>query len=218
MKAVIYARVSTLLKQDPNHQLIPARELVNHRGYELVKEYTDRISGSSDKREGLDQLIKDARSGKFKIVVIYALDRIARDTRFLLNLIHELESYGVSLISLRESIDLSTPIGRALLQILGSIAELERNLISERIKTALAVKKMKADKEKNGWRCGRPPKITSELVDAVIKLRDSGNSIRNTAKVLNISKTTVLRICQEVQKPTSEIHKMFVSENSPKNG
>jgi DNA invertase Pin-like site-specific DNA recombinase len=142
-----------LLKQDPSHQLIPIRGAIANRDFQFVGEYVDRISGSSEQRKELDRLIKDARMGKFKVVVIYALDRLARDTRFLLNLIHEFNGYGITLISLRESIDLSTPVGRAVLQILGSIAELEKNLISERIKTALMVKKMTSSE--TGWRCGR---------------------------------------------------------------
>ena len=202
-KAVAYARVSTLLKQEPEHQLVPIRSAITNRELHLVDEYVDRISGAADRRKELDRLVRDARLGKFKFVVIYALDRLARDTRFLLNLLHELNSYGVILISLRESIDLGTPVGRAVLQILGSIAELEKSLISERIKTSLAVKKITSDK--TGWRCGRPPKINSDLMDAVKKLRKSGSSIRQTAKSLGVSKTTVLRISREDQKPHSEM-------------
>lgn len=191
MKAVAYTRVSTLLGQDPKHQLVPIQTLCSGRGFELIGEYTDFISGTNERRKELDRLIRDAKLGKFKIVVIYALDRLARDTRFLLNLLHELDSYGVSVISIRESIDLTTPIGRALTQILGSMAELERNLISERIKTALAVKKLNA--AKTGWRTGRKP-IERAIVEKVIKLREQGQSIRGIAQILGIGKTTVERI------------------------
>jgi len=191
VKAVAYARVSTLLKQEPEHQLVPIRNMSANREFLLVGEYVDRIAGSSERRKELDRLIRDARLGKFKVVVIYALDRLARDTRFLLNLIHELNGYGVTLISLREAIDLSTPVGRAVLQILGSIAELERNLISERIKTALAVKKMTA--KETGWTCGRKP-LPKEKVDQVIALRKQGMSIRAISSQLSIGKTSVERI------------------------
>jgi DNA invertase Pin-like site-specific DNA recombinase len=190
-KAVAYARVSTLLKQEPEHQLVPIRGVIANRDLKLVGEYVDRISGSTERRRELDRMIGDARLGKFKIIVIYALDRLARDTRFLLNLIHELNGYGVTLISLRESIDLGTPVGRAVLQILGSIAELEKNLISERIKCALAVKKMTADQ--TGWRCGRKP-LAPEIVEQVKRLRSKGFSIRAVAKQLGIGKTSVERV------------------------
>lgn len=218
MRAVAYARVSTLLKQDPLHQLVPIRDIAKNRGFELSDEYVDRITGSAERRKELDRLVRDARLGKFKIVIVYALDRIARDTRFLLNLLHELEGYGVSFISLRESVDLTTPVGRAVLQILGAIAELEKSLISERIKTSLEVKRIAAERNQTDWRCGRPPKIKPELVDAVVKLRKAGSSIRGTAKALGVSKTTVLRICQEVQNPDSEIYQMLVQINGSKSG
>lgn len=195
VKAVAYARVSTLLKQEPEHQLVPIRGVIANRDLKLVDEYVDRITGSSDRRKELDRLIGDARMGKFKVIVIYALDRLARDTRFLLNLIHELNGYGVTLISLRESIDLGTPVGRAVLQILGSIAELEKNLISERIKTALAVKKMTA--AQTGWRCGRSP-LPKEIVEQVNVLRAKGLSIRAISRELGIGKTSVERVLKGI--------------------
>lgn len=193
IKAVAYARVSTLLRQDPEHQLTPIRNVIQNREFHLADEYVDRVTGSADRRKELDRLIKDARMGKFKVIVIFALDRLARDTRFLLNLLHELDGYGVTLISLRESIDLSTPIGKALIQILGAIAELEKNLISERIKTALAVKKLTAQKTGNGWTCGRKP-LPKEKVDQVKTLRKQGQSIRSISRQLGIGKTSVERI------------------------
>ena len=191
IRAVAYARVSTLLKQDPEHQLVPIRGVIANRNMSLADEYVDRITGSADRRKELDRLINDARMGKFKVIVITALDRLARDTRFLLNLIHELDSYGIVLISLRESIDLGSPVGRALLQILGSIAELEKSLISERIRSALAVKKMTACE--TGWTCGRKP-LPKEIVEQAKALRSKGLSIRAISRELGIGKTTVERI------------------------
>lgn len=191
VRAVAYARVSTLLKQEPEHQLVPIRGVIANRNLTLVDEYVDRISGSADRRKELDRLIRDARMGKFKVIVIYALDRLARDTRFLLNLIHELDGYGIILISLRESIDLGSPVGRAVLQILGSIAELEKSLVSERIRSALAVKKMTAGE--TGWTCGRKP-LRKEIVEQAKALRTKGLSIRAISRELGIGKTTVERI------------------------
>ena len=95
VKVAAYARVSTLLNQEPEHQLVPIRQVASNRDFEVVSEYVDRISGSTERRRELDRLITDARLGKFKIVVVYALDRLARDTRFLLNLLHELDRKSV---------------------------------------------------------------------------------------------------------------------------
>lgn len=142
VKAVAYPRVSSALHQDPKHQLVPIRDLSKNRNFDLIGEYVDRISGTTpnQKRKALDELVKQARLVTFKVVIIYALDRLARDVRFLLNLLHELNEYGVSVISLRENLDLSSPIGRAVLGVIGVISQLEGDLNSERIKTALADK------------------------------------------------------------------------------
>ncbi len=200
MKAVAYARVSTVLSQDPNHQLEPIRQLAGGRGFELVDEYVDYVSGTKDRRKELDQLIRDARIGKFKVIIIYALDRLARDVRFLLNLLHEMDSYGVRVISIRESLDFSSdnPISRALVQIIGAVAELERNLISERIKTALAVKKQLAIQNGTNWRTGRPSIVNEKTIEQVSRLREKGLSIRGIAKEIGIAKSSVQRILKEV--------------------
>ena len=193
-KAVAYARVSTLLGQDPENQLIPIRELARTRDLDLLNEYVDKgISGAKDRRPALDEMIKAARLGKFKLLIIYSIDRLARDTRHLLNLINELSHYGVSLVSLRESIDFSTPIGQATLTIFGAVAELEKNIISERIKNALAAKKLTAQQTNSDWRCGRPLLLTDQTSSRVIELREKGHSIRAIARILQISKSSVER-------------------------
>jgi DNA invertase Pin-like site-specific DNA recombinase len=193
-KVSIYARVSTLLQQDPENQLIPCRQLGLSRGFEITQEYVDKgISGSKDRRPALDEMIKDARSGKFKILIISSIDRLARDTRHLLNLINELSHYGVSLISLREAIDFSTPMGQATLTIFGAVATLERELIRERIRNALAAKKLVAIQNQSGWRCGRPLIVTKQVEKRILELRDKGHSIRAIARMLDISKSSVER-------------------------
>lgn len=200
VKAVAYARVSTLLGQDPENQLVRIREFAHSRNFELVSEYIDKgISGSTEKRPSLDQLISDARRGKFKVLVVTGIDRIGRNTRHLLNLIHELSGYGVSLISLRESLDFTTPMGQAALTILGAMAQLERELIRERIKTALAAKKLSAQQLGRDWRCGRPEATSESLKSHIISLSNLGLSIRAIEKKLEgkVSRTTIQRILKK---------------------
>jgi DNA invertase Pin-like site-specific DNA recombinase len=195
MKAVSYTRVSTLLGQDPENQLVPIRQLASSRNLEIIHDYIDHgISGAKERRPALDELIKDARAGKYKILVIYSIDRLARDTRHLLNLINELSHYGVNLISLRESIDFTTAIGQATLTILGAVAQLERELIRERIKTALAAKKLTAEKLGTNWRCGRKPKVNNSIEARIKQLREIGTSVREIAKLVGVSKSTVQRV------------------------
>lgn len=195
MKAAIYCRISTLLKgQDIENQRRPLIEFARNRGFEIVSQYTDEgISGTSERRRGLDQLIADSRRGAFKVVLVMEISRLARDVRHLLNLLHELQSIGVSVCSVREGIDYGTPMGKAMLSMIGVLVQVERDLLAERIKTALAVKKRTAEETGNGWRCGRKP-IPPEIVSKVGLLRSEGKSIRAIAKELNIGKTTVERI------------------------
>lgn len=197
-KAVAYVRVSTLLQQEPQNQLEHIRKFASARDFELANEYVDiGISGAKERRPELDRLVKDARKGLFKIIIIAGIDRLARDTRHLLNLINELTYYGVFIISLRENIDFSTPMGQATLTILGAVAQLERELIRERIKSALAAKKITAEKLGTNWRCGRKPKINSSIEKRIYELREIGTSVREIAKLVGISKSSVQRVLSE---------------------
>ena len=99
-----------LLNQSPENQLVPMKEYAKSREMEVTSEYIDHgVSGTRERRPDLDRMIADARRGKFKILVIAALDRLGRNVKHLLTLVEELNSYGVRLVSLREAIDLSTP-------------------------------------------------------------------------------------------------------------
>jgi len=177
--AVGYARSSTLLNQNPDLQLEQIRKFSTARNFNLFAEYVDQgVSGSKEKRPALDQLVSDARKGLFTILIVTGIDRLARNVRHLLNLISELDHYGVSIISLRENIDFSTPMGQATLTIIGAVAQLERELIRERIRTALASKKLMAQRTGSGWRCGRKSKINDSVTSNILELRNQGKSIR----------------------------------------
>lgn len=197
-KVAIYGRVSTLLGQNPTHQLEPCREVAKNRNFQVVEEFVDiGISGSKDRRPALDSLLKAAKMGKFKVLIIYSIDRLGRNTKHLLMLIDEFKHLGISLISLREGLDFSTPVGQMTLTVLAGVAQLERELISERIKTALAVKKKLAESSGSGWKCGRPA-IDQATEDKVLELRRQGLSIRQISKQLpNVSKSSVSRILKD---------------------
>ena len=118
-------------------QLLDLRPLAAARGYEIVGEYTYTISGSRDKRPGLDQRMADARRGRFDVVLVWAFDRMARSVRHFLEILDELNHLNVEFVSFRENIDTSGPLGRAMVVIVGCIAELEKNLIRERVKSGI---------------------------------------------------------------------------------
>src|SRR5262249_59728981 len=100
----------------------------------IVEEYRDQgISGAKDSRPALDRLMKDARARRFDVVVVARFDRFARSVSHLLRALDEFNHLGVDFISLSESIDTSTPVGKMIFTVLGAVAELERNLIKERV-------------------------------------------------------------------------------------
>lgn len=192
--AVSYSRVSTLLKQDINNQLTPIKNLAQCRGWKLTEFYDDvGVSGARDRRPSLDRLIQDAKDKKFSHLIIYSLDRLGRNSRHLLNLINELSNYNVVIISIRESIDFSTPIGQATLTILSAIGQLELELIRERIKTALASKKQHAIENNLPWTCGRPKVLTEDIENQIIALKSKGLSIRAIARLTKVSRGSVER-------------------------
>lgn len=205
IKVAAYVRISTLVHgQDLQNQIQPITQFAEARGWDLVKIYQDEgVSGSTERRRGLDLLLSDSkRNGAFKILVVMELSRVARDVRHLLNTLHDLQQTGISLVSIREGIEFNdTPFSKGMVTMIGLLATIERDLLRDRIKTSLAVRKQAAIVTGSGWRCGRPSKINPELIDAVKKLRAAGSSIRQTAKALNVSKTTVLRICRQGQNP-----------------
>ena len=135
-RAVLYTRVSSV-DQHPETQLCDLRPLAAARGYEIVGEYTDTISGSKAKRPGLDQLMADARRGRFDVVLVWAFDRMARSVKHFLEILDDLNHLNVEFVSFRENIDTGGPLGRAMVIIVGAIAELERSLIVERVKAGM---------------------------------------------------------------------------------
>src|SRR3954447_4237848 len=117
-------RVSSV-DQHPETQLFDLRQMAAQRGLEIVQEYTDRISGSRARRPGLDDLMRDARRGRFDVILVWASDRIARSVKHFLEVLDELNRLNIEFISFREQIDTGGPLGRALVVIIGAIANPE---------------------------------------------------------------------------------------------
>ncbi len=184
-RAGLYMRVSTV-DQHPETQLNDLRQMAGQRGLEIIAEYTDRISGVKAKRPGLDQMMTDARRGRFDVVLVWASDRIARSVKHFLEVLDELNRIGVEYVSFRENIDTSGPLGRALLVIIGAIAELERNLIVERVRAGMRRACL------DGQRIGRAPLILDSL--AIQQDRQRGQSLRQIAKGHRVSTATIQRV------------------------
>jgi len=187
-KAALYCRVSTG-DQHIETQLLDLRELAKQRGLEIVREYTDVISGAKSKRPGLDSLMSDARRRRFDVVLVAAFDRIARNVRHFLDVLDELSHLNVQFISMRENIDTGGPLGRAMLTIIGAISELERSLIVERVKAGMRRAKLE------GRRIGRAPLNINR--EEVVSDRRSGMSLTKVARKHHISRASVCRLMRE---------------------
>ena len=193
-RAALYMRVSTL-DQHPETQLYDLRSLAAQRGFEIVQEYTDRISGAKARRPGLDQMLKDARQRQFDVVLVWASDRIARSVRHFLEVLDELNHLGIEFVCFRENIDTGGPLGRAIIVIIGAIAELERNLIIERVRAGMRRAKLE------GRHIGRTPLDFDRA--AVLRDRDRGMSLTEIAKAHRISRATVSRVIKEAREAAS---------------
>jgi len=187
-RAALYLRVSTV-DQHPETQLHDLRQMAAQRGYEIVHEYTDRISGAKARRPGLDQMMTDARRGRFDVVLVWASDRIARSVKHFLDVLDELNRIGVEYVSFREQLDTGGPLGRAIVIIIGAVAELERNLIIERVRAGMRRARLE------GQRIGRAPLVLDNV--AIQQDRERGQSIREIARGHSVSTATIQRVLRK---------------------
>jgi DNA invertase Pin-like site-specific DNA recombinase len=184
-KCAIYARVSTS-DQRVENQLFDLRLFAEQRGYEVAAEYTDiGVSGSKARRPGLDTLLRDARKRKFAVVIVAAFDRLARSTKHFLTVIDELDSLGVEFVSKRENIATDGAMGRLFITLISSIAELEAELIKERVRAGIRRRKLE------GLPVGRQPLDVDH--DAIVTDRLRGMSLTNVAKRHGVSRASVVR-------------------------
>ena len=188
-RAALYMRVSTV-DQHPETQLLDLRQMAAQRGLDIVREYTDRISGVKAKRPGLDAMMADARRGQFDVVLVWASDRIARSVKHFLDVLDELNRLKIEFVSFRESIDTGGPLGRAIVIIIGAVADLERNLIIERVRAGMRRARLE------GQHIGRNPLILDRA--GIQRDRCQGQSIREIAKGHRISTATIQRVLRKL--------------------
>lgn len=184
-RAVLYLRVSTA-DQNLGTQRLDLEQMAGQRGLTISGVYEDKISGTRARRPGLDALLSDARRGRFDVVLVWAADRLARSVRHFLEVLDELNHLNVEFVSFREQLDTGGPLGRAVVVIISAIAELERNLIVERVKAGLRRAKLE------GRRLGRPPMNIDRA--AILADRRRGLSLTQIAQAHRISRASVSRI------------------------
>ena len=184
LRCGIYARVSTTTGQSPDMQLRELREYCSCREWHIAGEYVDTgVSGTKDSRPELNRLMTAAKQRKVDAVLVWKLDRFGRSLRHLVNSLAEFEALGVVFVSLRDNVDLSTPAGRLQFHIIAAMAEFERALIQERVRSGMR------NARARGVRLGRPPVVIS--VPKIVALHGRGRSLREIAKQLGVSVGTV---------------------------
>jgi DNA invertase Pin-like site-specific DNA recombinase len=187
IRAEIYARVSTGHNaQDPTMQTRELEEYCQRRGWQVADCYVDTgISGSKESRPELDRLMTDARQRKLDVVLVWKLDRFGRSLKHLVNALAEFEALGITFASLKDNLDLSTPSGRLMFQIIGAMAEFERSLIQERVRAGLRNAKAK------GRKLGRP-RISVDSQE-IARLRAQGRSWSTVCREVGVSKGSAQR-------------------------
>ncbi len=187
----IYARVSTL-DQSTDSQLLDLRRYVAERQWNNFHEFCDKgISGTKGSRPALDELMDAARKRRFDTVLVWRFDRFARSTKHLILALEEFRNLGVGFVSFQENIDTSSPLGSAIFTIISAVAQLERDIIAERVKAGLRRAK------ENGKKLGRP-RGTALDVEMIHGLRSEGLSLMQIAEALNTSKSSVARLLKAV--------------------
>src|SRR4029077_6812824 len=170
MRIGIYARVSTK-DQSCDLHLRDLRTYCAARGFSVVREHVDiGESGAKDSRPQLNELMSAGRKRQFDAVMVWRFDRFARSTKHLLLALEEFRSLGIQFISYQENIDTSSPLGRVLFTIVSAVAQLERDLIRERVKAGIL------NAQASGKQLGRPRRLVSH--EEVISLRAGGASLR----------------------------------------
>jgi DNA invertase Pin-like site-specific DNA recombinase len=185
MRVALYARVSTD-GQDPELQLAALRAHVAHRGWELVEEYVDRgFSGAKARRPALDRLMAAAWAGRFQAVLVWRFDRFARSTKHLVTALDTFRGLNIGFISLQEQLDTSSSIGQAMFTIIGTMAQLERDIIRERVVAGLDRARLR------GVQLGRP-RVQVDL-EAIRQFHQEGLSLNGIAHRLRCSRATLRR-------------------------
>jgi DNA invertase Pin-like site-specific DNA recombinase len=195
VRVAVYVRVSTD-NQNTEGQETELKEYAKHRGWEVTRIYRDKMSGAKSSRPALDELMVDAKKRKTDIVLVWRFDRFARSVSHLLQALESFRTVGIEFVSLSEQVDTSTATGKMVFTVLGAVAELERSLIGERVRSGLRNARAK------GKRLGRPPlrELTAGLVTQVKRdRRRKRMSFKRLAQKHGVSVWTAFQLCRKAK-------------------
>lgn len=180
----IYARVSTD-KQKVDMQLRELKAFIKRSGWKPYQEYIDYgYSGANTRRPAFVQMMNEAKKRKFDVLLVWKLDRLSRSLKDLINTLDELGHLDIDFISYDNNLDTSTPTGKLVFQIIGAVAEFEKDIIRERVMAGLANARSK------GKRLGRPP-VSNQLLEKAKELQQQGLSMRKIEKHLGLGEGTI---------------------------
>ncbi|MBK9038017.1 MAG: recombinase family protein [Bdellovibrionales bacterium] len=193
MKVATYSRVSTSHhNQNPDVQVHELRRYCEARGWTIAHEIVDHgFSGATDVRPGLKELLSLVRERKVDVVVVVKMDRLFRSLRHLVATLEEWQAINIQFVATKDNIDYTTPAGRLLAQILGSLAEFEKGLLIER--TMLGLEHAR----RSGKILGRPKTRDDAKIQ---ELRAQGRSYTAIQKELGVSRGSISRALQTVPK------------------
>jgi DNA invertase Pin-like site-specific DNA recombinase len=197
-RVALYARVSTLDKgQDPETQLVQLRGYAQARNFEVITEFIDYASGTSEDRTQYKLMMAAAKKRKIDVVLVWRYDRFARSTQALVNALKEFQSLSIDFISYQENIDTTTPTGELIFHVMASLAQFESSLISQRVKAGMARAKAQ------GKHIARPP-ISKQMQEKIIELQREGVSMNKISKTLGIAYGTVYNYRSKMSKTEVE--------------
>ncbi len=187
----IYKRVSSK-RQDTKSQE-PDLKRWEEAQDQPAKTYTDKQTGKSMDRPGWNTLEDAIRTGKVSTVVVWRLDRLGRTASGLTALFDLLQKHHVNLVSIKDGLDLSTPAGRLMANVLASVAQFETEVRSERVAAGQAVARSKG-KTWGGSKPGIPKKVNPDTARAIITQREAGTSVAAIARAVSVSRVTVYAV------------------------
>jgi DNA invertase Pin-like site-specific DNA recombinase len=194
-RAAIYVRVSTN-DQETDMQETELREYCENRSWTCTV-YNDRgQSGAKNDRPALNALLGDMRKRKHDVVIVWSLDRLARSLEQLLSIAEECKALDVDLVSLKQNVDTTLPAGRLTFQVLGAVAEFEREMLRDRVRAGMA--------KRAGKRVGRPARrqFHSSDIERMKVLRAKGTSVRKLAADFETTQWMASRLTSSELRPT----------------
>jgi len=188
-RVCLYARVSRT-EQSCDRQLVELRELCEHHDYTIVSEYVDEgISGGLKSRPALDKMLKDAMTRKFEMVVTLELSRLGRSVQNMCEISSLLKSKKIDLFVKNQNVDTSTIVGDFFFNIMNSVAQYEKDLIGERVRSGLE------NARKKGRIGGKKP-ISDEVKVQILEMKNTGSSFRKIKSELNVGNDTIKKVLE----------------------